>query len=152
MDLNKFSESLNAKINSPLRKAGFDIGGVSVVPKINITGSGGIYENPVDSPEIDADIINSNIGASGKVGFDALTKSGYNFGAGLSGNYSKGLLEFPEELQKFGALPVQKYGTRGIDLNRIDAYLNAPSGLNLRGSYEPKTEDYSVRAGIKVPF
>ena len=149
MDLNKFSESLKEKINTPLR---FDVGGISIQPKIYIQGSGGVNKIPVVLPEGNTEIINSNIDASGKVGFDALTKSGYNFGAGLSGNYSKGLLEFPEELQKFGALPVQKYGTRGIDLNRIDAYLNAPSGLNLRGNYEPQTDDYSVRAGIKVPF
>ena len=149
MDFNKFSNNLKQKINAPLR---VNIGGVSVEPKIYIQGSGGVNKIPVDLPEGNTEIINSNIDASGKVGFDALTKSGYNFGAGLSGNYSKGLLEFPEELQKFGALPVEKYGTRGIDVNRIDAYLNAPSGLNLRGSYEPQTEDYSVRAGIKVPF
>ena len=149
MDFNKFSNNLKQKINAPLR---VNIGGVSVEPKIYIQGSGGVNKIPVDLPEGNTEIIHSNIDAFGKVGFDALTKGGYNFGAGASGNYAKGRLEFPEELQKFGALPVENYGTNGIDINRVNAYLNAPSGLNLSGAYDPKTEDYSVRAGLKVPF
>ena len=144
MNINEFSDSLKEKIDVAALK--FNIGGVSIEPKINIRGSGGIYDIPVGG---DAKIIREHIDASGKLGFDASTEGGYNFGAGVSGDYVRGRLDYPEE---FGALPVGKYGTSGVDINRIDAYLNTPSGFNVGGSYDPRTEDYSVRAGLKVRF
>ena len=147
--LTEFAKSLEKKFPPLNPRLKFDIGGVSVQPKVAIQGSGDVSDIPANFPGGSGDIRRSNLAASGKLGFDARTEGGYNFGAGVSGNYARGRLEFPEE---FGALPAVKYGTSGVDINEMDAYLNTPSGINLRGSYNPQTDDYYVRAGLKVPF
>tara|TARA_R110000803_G_scaffold50615_1_gene104880 strand:- start:65 stop:583 length:519 start_codon:yes stop_codon:yes gene_type:complete len=172
MDGNDFLRSLGKKLNPA---ASFNIGGAGIIPRLSLEGSGSMSKNPTKLPDGYVDILHNRLNASGEVGLDAYTPGGHNFGAGVKGNYSKGMLEFPSELQNLGALPKIKYGTRGVDAhdinayynspdgfgirgnynpgtNDINAYFNTPNGLGIRGNYNPDTDDYSVYGNIKVDF
>tara|TARA_R110000751_G_scaffold224782_1_gene326774 strand:+ start:361 stop:915 length:555 start_codon:yes stop_codon:yes gene_type:complete len=116
--------------------------GFRISPSVSINElQGGIKKND--------GVKKSEIGVAGRVGVDA-SKSGFNFGGGVSGRLHRAALKFDQKNQDKGAPKKVKYGTRGIDVNKIDAYLNAPDGWNAKAWYNPQTNDKSIHLGKKI--
>ena len=77
----------------------------------------------------------------GQLGFDVETPNRHRFGARASGNYYKGEINFPEELQRFGAPPKETFGTRGIRPEQYSAYYQTPEGTRVSGRYQEGTPE-----------
>tara|TARA_R110002096_G_scaffold99803_2_gene221202 strand:- start:4273 stop:4827 length:555 start_codon:yes stop_codon:yes gene_type:complete len=133
--------SINNDPTLPKSKSSEDQG-FRISPSVSIHDlKGGIKKND--------GVKESEIGVSGRVGVDA-SKSGYNFGGGVSGSFHRGAIKFPQHMQDKGAPKKVKYGTRGVDINDVDAYLNTPGGWNAKASYNPETNDKSIYLGKKI--
>ena len=127
------------------RAVGLDVGGLTMRPNISLEGG-------TNANQSESDVENSGFEVGGRLGLDFNTKLGYGFGGGASGGYWRGSSEFPQHMQDQGAPDKVTYGTRGVDVNNYDAYLNTPSGINLRGSYSPTTNDKMLRLGYRYRF
>lgn len=77
----------------------------------------------------------------GQLGFDVETPNRHRFGARASGNYYKGEINFPEELQRFGAPAKETFGTEGIRPEQYSAYYQTPEGTRLSGRYQEGTPE-----------
>ena len=77
----------------------------------------------------------------GQLGFDVETPNKHRFGARASGNYYKGEINFPEELQRFGAPAKETFGTRGIRPEQYSAYYQTPEGTRVSGRYQEETPE-----------
>lgn len=130
---------------NPGQAAGLDVGGLTMRPNISLEGG-------TNASQGESSVRNSGFGVGGRLGLDFNTKSGYDFGGGASGGYHRGRIEFPQHMQDQGEPDKVTYGTRGVDVNNYDAYLNTPSGINLRGSYSPTANDKMLRLGYKYGF
>jgi hypothetical protein len=152
MDAKGFLSNLSEKASEGMPPLEIDLGALGkLAPKIDISGGYSSKDIPVELPGGLVKIGDTLFRAGGKVGFDLETPSGYQVGGGVQGGYARGQLDFPEELQKFGAPESQSYGTRGVDVQSYNAYLNTPSGLSFYGNYSPETEfsDPRYSAGIR---
>ena len=113
----------------------FMVGRYNIRPNI----SGSYHMSSVDIPEnVDGKkvFINKRYkSGGGNLGFNVTTPNQHNFGAGASGNYFTGSMEFPEEIQAFGAPAKVNYG-EGLTPQNYYAYYNTPEGLSISGSYQ----------------
>jgi hypothetical protein len=76
----------------------------------------------------------------GNLGFNVTTPNEYQFGAGASGRYLSGEVEFPEEIQAFGAPDKINYG-EGLTPEQYYAYYSTPEGLSISGNYREGNPD-----------
>jgi len=76
----------------------------------------------------------------GNLGFNVTTPNEYQFGAGASGRYLSGEVEFPEEIQAFGAPAKINYG-EGLTPEQYYAYYSTPEGLSISGNYREGNPD-----------
>jgi hypothetical protein len=62
------------------------------------------------------------------------------FGMGGSGNFMKGQVDFPQELQVYGAPESQQFG-QGLTVDQLRAYLGIPitenTSVNIQGQINP---------------
>ena len=123
-----------------------------VEPKIFVSGSRRQRKIPVSLPEGVVAIEQKEDNIRGKAGLD-LSLGDHRLGGSIGANYSRGALNFPQELQLLGAPPRKEYGTPGIQVNELSAnYENLPTGLGVSGSYYPVTGDYRVGARLTKRF
>ena len=113
MDLKKFLSNLKVK-----------------TPVVNIEGSRRTNFPEVQLSEGSVFLKNRIDQAQGNVGLGVVTPSGIEFGGDVSGSYTKGEVEFPQELQNYGAPESEKYGG-GLTVDQLQAYLNIPVTENL---------------------
>ena len=113
MDLKQFISNLKVK-----------------TPVVNIQGSRRTNFPEVRLPEGSVFLKNRIDQAQGNVGLGVVTPSGIEFGGDVSGRYTKGRVDFPQELQKFGAPESEQYG-RGLTIDQLQGYLNVPVTENL---------------------
>ena len=87
----------------------------------------------------------SGMEASGRLGLDALL-NGYRFGGGVRGNWHKGRLDFPGMAQEFGTPSNVEWGSRGVELQGLDAYLQNPAGtrISVGGNPDPENRSFSI--------
>ena len=136
MDVRNFLRSLSQKVQ----------------PRIFVSGSRSQGTIPVLLPEGEVGIEQEEDNIGGKAGLD-LSLGDHRFGGSIGANYSRGALNFPQELQQYGAPSRQEYGTPGIQVNELSAnYENLPTGLGVSGSYYPATGDYRVGARLTKRF
>jgi hypothetical protein len=120
-----------------------------ITPDINLSG-GMVGSNiPVYLPEGEVSIDRDRFDVSGRVGLKGRTQSGSQFGAGVTGDWSRQWLGFPEELQARGAPPHQRFG-RGINVGAVDAFYETPGGTRFSAQYDPRQRGISGR--VKIPF
>ena len=113
MDLKQFISNLKVK-----------------TPVVNIQGSRRTNFPEVQLPEGSVFLKNRVDQAQGNVGLGVVTPSGIEFGGDVSGRYTKGRVDFPQELQKFGAPESEQYGS-GLTIDQLQGYLNIPVTENL---------------------
>jgi hypothetical protein len=124
-----------------------------VTPQVDIRASTKESTKPVYVDGIrQQDILKNEFGAGGKVGLAFRTPSGHQFGGAAKGQYTKGKIDFPDVLRQFGAPDEQKFGTSGVDWNKITGYYRHPEGYYAEGGYNPATDDWSVKIGLKKRF
>jgi hypothetical protein len=101
--------------------------------------SGGTYSSGQDVrlPDQTVRITDEGFGAGGNVDFNVGTPSGYGFGGGVEGQYNRGTVNFPNELQQYGAPNNINYG-EGLDITGYNANVTTPSGARFGGSYYPQ--------------
>ena len=118
----------------------FRVGRYNIRPNI----SGSYQSSSVDIPEnVDGKnvFINKRYkSGGGNLGFNVTTPNQHNFGAGASGNYFTGSMEFPEEIQAFGAPAKINYG-EGLTPEQYYAYYSTPEGLSISGNYREGNPD-----------
>jgi hypothetical protein len=85
----------------------------------------------------------------GNLGFNVTTPNRHGFGANVSGNYFTGSMEFPEELQAFGAPAKVNYG-EGFLPQQYNAYYRTPEGLTISGNYREENPDQEREYGIML--
>ena len=123
-----------------------------VEPKIFVSGSRRQRKIPVSLPEGVVAIEQKEDNIRGKAGLD-LSLGDHRLGGSIGANYSRGALNFPQELQLLGAPPRKEYGTPGIQVNELSAnYKHLPTGLGVSGTYHPPTGDYRVGARLTKRF
>lgn len=127
----------------------FMVGRYNIRPNI----SGSYQRSSVDIPEnVDGKnvFINKKYkSGGGNLGFNVITPNQHNFGAGASGNYFTGSMEFPEEIQAFGAPAKINYG-EGLTPQNYYAYYNTPEGLSISGNYREGNPDQKSALGIML--
>jgi hypothetical protein len=129
------------------------LGNVVAQPNINISASTTASESPVyiDGAKQE-NIKQKEFGGGGQIGWDFPTPSGHRFGGAAQGQYTKGKVDFPDVLRQFGVPDEQKYGTRGVDFNKITGYYSHPEGYYAEGDYNPVTDDYNFMVGFRKRF
>jgi hypothetical protein len=92
----------------------------------------------------------------GRLGFAANVEDFGTFGAGVTGGFSKGEVEFPDELRRMGAPDKIKYGSGKLDPQSYDAFYQFPrGGPRITGQYMPSEtgeDQYGVNMGYTIPF
>lgn len=114
-------------------------------PEVNISGGRSVNEIPINIPTGTSDIIRTKNRAEGSVDLNFTAPSMVEgqptvFGFGGSGNFMKGQVDFPQELQAYGAPESQQFG-KGLSVNQLRAYLGLPitenTSLNIQGQINP---------------
>jgi|TARA_R100001440_G_scaffold37760_2_gene57330 hypothetical protein len=118
MDIKEFLSSIKAK-----------------APTINIQGGQKVNPIPIRLPEGTVNAKEKINRASGDIGLNFEAPSMVegvptSFGVGASGQYMLGQIDFPQEVQKYGAPESMKIG-RGLTIDQLQAYLNTPITENL---------------------
>jgi len=124
-----FSEKLNLLLNMGgsmgSNKRNYDFGPEHGIQRSNIT-SGGI---------------------GGRAGLEALIED-YLIGLGGTGSWWKSKEEMPLNI------PDRSYNSRGIDLQKLDAYLQTPGGsrfsVDVMHPFDPERRGFMTR--MKMPF
>jgi hypothetical protein len=92
----------------------------------------------------------------GRLGFAANVEDFGTFGAGVSGGFSKGEVEYPDELRRMGAPDKIKYGSGKLAPQSYDAFYQFPrGGPRITGQYMPSEtgeDQYGVNIGYTIPF
>jgi hypothetical protein len=92
----------------------------------------------------------------GRLGFAANVEDFGTFGAGVTGGFSKGELEFPDELRRMGAPDKIEYGSGKLAPQSYDAFYQFPrGGPRITGRYMPSDtgeDQYGVNIGYTIPF
>jgi hypothetical protein len=122
-------------------------------PRVNISASTTASESPVyiDGAKQE-NIKQKEFGGGGQIGWDFMTPSGHGFGAAAQGQYTTGKVDFPDVLRQFGVPDEQKFGTSGVDWNKITGYYRHPEGYYAEGDYSPVTDDYNFMVGFRKRF
>jgi len=131
MDIKEFLSNIKAK-----------------APTINIQGGQKINDMPIRLPEGTVYATEEMNRASGDVGLNFEAPSMVDnvpttFGVGASGQYMLGQVDFPQELQNYGAPESQKIG-RGLTVDQLSAYLNTPLSDNVDLGVNARINPYYV--------
>lgn len=114
-------------------------------PEVNISGGRSVNEMPIYLPTGKTEAIRTKNRAEGSVDLNFTAPSMVEgqptvFGVGGSGNYMQGQVNFPQELQAYGAPESQQFG-KGLSVNQLRAYLGLPitenTSLNIQGQINP---------------
>jgi hypothetical protein len=136
----------------------FGIAGYGVRPRVFVEGRQTGSTPSVALPEGDVllDIINQNY--YGKIGVDVTSPGGDTFGGAASGSYYRGSVDFPEELQRYGAPDRETYSARGIQSPEYSGYYQMKDGPRFEGYYRDMPEgsdmpdEYGGRVSYTIPF
>ena len=121
------------------------IGNVQVRPIANIEGGRSVNEISANVPIDTPNIIRTKNRASGDIDINFAAPSMVEgqptvFGMGGSGKFMEGQLDFPQELQVYGAPESQQFG-QGLTVDQLRAYLGIPitenTSLNIQGQINP---------------
>lgn len=120
----------------------------SKAPTINIQGGQKVNPIPIRLPEGTVNAREEINRASGDIGLNFEAPSMVqgmptSFGFGASGQYMLGQVDFPEEVQKYGAPETMKIG-RGLTIDQLQAYLNTPITENLDLDVNARINPYYV--------
>ena len=131
MDLKEFLSSIKSK-----------------APTINIQGGQKVNPIPIRLPEGTVNAREEINRASGDIGLNFEAPSMVqgmptSFGFGASGQYMLGQVDFPEEVQRYGAPETMKIG-RGLTIDQLQAYLNTPITENLDLDVNARINPYYV--------
>jgi len=114
-------------------------------PEVNISGGRSVNQFAVNLPTTTPNITETKNRASGSVDLNFEAPSMVQgqptvFGFGGSGDYMKGQVDFPQELQAYGAPESQQFG-KGLSVNQLRAYLGLPitenTSVNIQGQINP---------------
>ena len=114
-------------------------------PEVNISGGRSVNQFAVNLPTTTPNITETKNRASGSVDLNFEAPSMVQgqptvFGFGGSGNFMQGQVDFPQELQAYGAPESQQIG-QGLSVNQLRAYLGIPitenTSLNVKGQINP---------------
>ena len=114
-------------------------------PEVNISGGRSVNQFAVNLPTNTPNITETKNRASGSVDLNFEAPSMVQgqptvFGFGGSGDYMKGQVDFPQELQAYGAPESQQFG-KGLSVNQLRAYLGLPitenTSVNIQGQINP---------------
>ena len=155
LDYVEDAERYNSREELEQLNPSFRVGRYNIRPNI----SGSYKMSSVDIPEnIDGKKVFINRrykSGGGNLGFNVTTPNQHNFGAGASGNYFTGSMEFPEELQAFGAPAKVNYG-EGFLPQQYNAYYRTPEGLTISGNYREENPDqereYRIMLSKQIEF
>ena len=126
----KLPEQPKPEFDETQRFDNYFIGDTQVIPKANISGSRRTNTPEVELPEGSVFLNNQIDQAQGNVGLGFVTPSGIEFGGDVRGNYTKGEVKYPQELQNYGAPESEKYGG-GMTIDELQGYINVPVTDNL---------------------
>ena len=131
MDIKEFLSSIKAK-----------------APTINIQGGQKVNPIPIRLPEGTVNAREEINRASGDIGLNFQAASMVegvptSFGVGASGQYMLGQVDFPQEVQKYGAPENMKIG-KGLTIDQLQAYLNTPITENLDLDVNARINPYYV--------
>jgi hypothetical protein len=118
-------------------------------PAVNIGGGVTGRNIPARLPSGEVNIRENKFNVGGRLGFAAETIDKSKFGAGIKGDWERGALYFPEELQREGAPETEIYG-RGVNLGALDAFYETPEGTRYKLQYNPN--DKEIYANVKLNF
>ncbi len=114
-------------------------------PEVNIIGGRSVNEMPIYLPTGKTEAIRTKNRAEGSVDLNFTAPSMVEgqptvFGVGGSGNYMQGQVDYPQEVQAYGAPESQQFG-QGLTVNQLRAYLGIPitenTSLNIQGQINP---------------
>jgi len=131
MDIKEFLSSIKAK-----------------APTINIQGGQKVNKIPIRLPEGTVNATEEINRASGDIGLNFQAPSMVegvptSFGVGASGQYMLGQVDFPKEVQRYGAPESAKIG-KGLTIDQLQAYLNTPLTENLDLDVNARINPYYV--------
>ena len=120
----------------------------SKAPTINIQGGQKVNPIPIRLPEGTVNAREEINRASGDIGLNFEAPSMVqgmptSFGFGASGQYMLGQVDFPKEVQRYGAPETMKIG-RGLTIDQLQAYLNTPITENLDLDVNARINPYYV--------
>ena len=120
----------------------------SKAPTINIQGGQKVNPIPIRLREGTVNAREEINRASGDIGLNFEAPSMVqgmptSFGFGASGQYMLGQVDFPEEVQRYGAPETMKIG-RGLTIDQLQAYLNTPITENLDLDVNARINPYYV--------
>lgn len=122
-----------------------------ITPDINLSGRTTGSNIPVYLPEGEVSIDKDRFDVSGRVGLKGKTQAGSQFGAGVTGDWNRQWLDFPEELQARGA-PTQQRSGRGVNVGALDAFFETPGGTRFSARYDHDPRRRGIYGGVKIPF
>ena len=114
-------------------------------PQVDISGGRSVNQFAVNLPTSTPNITEIKNRASGNVDLNFEAPSMVEgqttvFGMGGSGNFMEGQVDYPQELQVYGAPESQKFG-QGLTVDQLRAYLSMPitenTNLNIQGQINP---------------
>lgn len=131
MDIKQFLSSIKAK-----------------APTINLEGGIKVNPIPIRLPEGTVNAREEINRASGDIGlnFEApsmVDRMPTSFGVGASGQYMLGQIDFPQEVQNYGAPESMKIG-KGLTIDQLQAYLNTPITENVDLDVNARINPYYV--------
>jgi len=136
----------------------FGIAGYGVRPRVFVEGRQTGRTPSVDLPEGDVLLDISNQNYYGKIGVDVTSPGGDTFGGAASGSYYRGSVDYPEELQRYGAPDREAYSARGIQSPEYSGYYQMKDGPRFEGYYRDMPEgsdmpdEYGGRVSYTIPF
>jgi hypothetical protein len=136
----------------------FGIAGYGVRPRVFVEGRQTGRTPSVALPEGDVLLDISNQSYYGKIGVDVTSPGGDTFGGGASGSYYRGSVDYPEELQRYGAPDRETYSARGIQSPEYSGYYQTKDGPRFEGYYRDMPEgsgmpdEYGGRVSYTIPF
>ena len=130
----------------------FDFDGFQVQPQIDAR----VFETGSTQDLGPFDLARTQQQGRGRLGFAANVEDFGTFGAGVSGGFAKGEVEFPDELRRMGAPDKIKYGSGKLAPQSYDAFYQFPrGGPRITGQYMPSEtgeDQYGVNIGYTIPF
>ncbi len=131
MDIKQFLSSIKAK-----------------APTVNLEGGIKVNPIPIRLPEGTVNAREEINRASGDIGlnFEApsmVDRMPTSFGVGASGQYMLGQVDFPQEVQNYGAPESMKIG-KGLTIDQLQAYLNTPITENVDLDVNARINPYYV--------
>ena len=131
MDIKQFLSSIKAK-----------------APTINLEGGIKVNPIPIRLPEGTVNAREEINRASGDIclNFEApsmVDRMPTSFGVGASGQYMLGQVDFPQEVQNYGAPESMKIG-KGLTTDQLQAYLNTPITENVDLDVNARINPYYV--------